>query len=367
MEYGFKLNNKNAETAYKLELDDCIITGNTVEYHLKDNSIMAYDLDENGYPISSTGREVENVELTRTPLSVFELIAEIADKNENGFDKKDLKKLNKFDLGNAIVDKLFAEGNYNLRNIEITKKSIHLTMVDNKGNERNLEIEFMPKKIGTFFKNLFKFDKKQKTEDKTLPEQVATIEVGTLEEHPIDVIEDVIENNAEAKDTTAFLHALGGQETKGQENPYFCMNKYGYVGRYQMGEQAMVEMGIYSKKGKNYNNDWSGVFKKNKYGITSLWDYRNSPEKQEMLQIDYKKRDWEFIKKKGLLSYVGENINGVVITESGMLAGAHLVGAGGLSRFLKSDGKDDVKDRTGTPVSKYLEQFAGYDVSDITN
>ena len=147
------------------------------------------------------------------------------------------------------------------------------------------------------------------------------------------------------------------------------MNKYGYVGRYQMGEQAMAEMGIYSKKKKNYNNDWSGVFKKNKYGITSLWDYRNSPEKQEMLQLDYKKRDWEFIKKKGLLSYVGKTINGVVITESGMLAGAHLVGAGGLSRYLKSNGQDDVRDRggKGTPVSRYIKQFAGYDVSDIIN
>ena len=247
MEYGFKLNNKNAETAYKLELDDCIITGNSVEYLLIDNSIMVYDLDENGYPISSTGREVANVELTRTPLSVFELVAEIADKNKNGFDKKDLKNLNRFDLGNAIVDKLFAEGNYNLRHIEITKKSIHLTMVDTKGNERNLEIEFLPKKFGTFFKNLFKFDKKQKTENKTLPEQVASIEVGTLEEHPIEVSENISEYKGEAKDTTAFLEALGGQETKGQENPYFCMNKYGYVGRYQMGEQAMAEMGIYSK------------------------------------------------------------------------------------------------------------------------
>ena len=78
------------------------------------------------------------------------------------------------------------------------------------------------------------------------------------------------------------------------------MNDYGYVGKYQMGEQAMTEMGIYidedAKKYKDpryakYDNDWDGVFVKNKYGITSLSDYRNSPEKQEQLQIDYKKRD----------------------------------------------------------------------------
>lgn len=174
------------------------------------------------------------------------------------------------------------------------------------------------------------------------------------------------------KDSIAFLQALGNQESGAEEKPYFCMNKYGYVGRYQMGEQAMAEMGIYKKR-KNkrfnkvvYNNDWSGTFVKNKYGIKNLWDFRTSPEKQELLQMDYKKNDWKYIKSLGLDKYVGKKINGVKITESGLLAGAHLVGVGGVRKYLKSNGKNDVKDRNGTPVSTYIKKFAGYEVSKIT-
>ena len=317
---------------------------------------MVFDLDEFGYAIDSTGRKIDNVELTETPLSVFKFVADYADKNKDGFNKRDLKKLDKYDLGDAIVRKLFAEGDYNLREISLTKKSIHLTMYNTKGQERNLEIEFLQKNIGAFLKKIFKPKKPHKSLEK---DSGTSIQVGKLEEIPTET--------KKIKDSIAFLQALGEQETKGEENPYFCINRYGYVGRYQMGEQAMAEMNIYSKKNKNYNNDWSGVFKKNKYGITSLWDYRNSPEKQEMLQIDYKKRVWVQIKNKGLDKFVGTTINDILITESGLLAGAHLVGAGGLSRYLKSNGNVDVKDKTGTSVTKYLKLFAGYDVSDIAN
>ena len=106
---------------------------------------------------------------------------------------------------------------------------------------------------------------------------------------------------------------------------------------------------------------------KNKYGITSLWDYRNSPEKQHALQQDYKKNDWKYIKNLKLDKYIGRIINDVEITASGLLAGAHLKGVGGLKTYLESDGKNDVKDRKGTPISRYISQFANYDVSDITN
>ena len=170
----------------------------------------------------------------------------------------------------------------------------------------------------------------------------------------------------------AFLEALGGQETRGKKSPYMCINDYGYVGKYQMGEQAMIQMGIYKKKpdkiinGKNYyNNDWKGVFVDNIYGITSLWDYRNSPEKQEQLQIDFKKEEWRLIKDLKLDKYIGKTVNGQKITPSGLLAGSHLVGIGGLKEYL--EGNYSKSDKKGTPVSRYIKQFAGYDVSEITN
>ena len=38
-----------------------------------------------------------------------------------------------------------------------------------------------------------------------------------------------------------------------------AFNKYGYAGKYQMGEMAMIDAGYYIKKG-SFNNDWSGIF-----------------------------------------------------------------------------------------------------------
>ena len=182
----------------------------------------------------------------------------------------------------------------------------------------------------------------------------------------------LINNGEEKGDSTAFLIALGEQESGGEKNPYFCKNKFGYVGRYQMGEQAMAEMGIYKKKADpntksvNYNNDWTGFFVKNKYGIENLWDYRTSPEKQDLLQADYKKKEWITITKMGLNKYVGKIINGTTITESGMLAGSHLVGVGGLKKYLISNGTNDVKDGTGTRISYYIKKFEGYNVTEFT-
>ena len=79
------------------------------------------------------------------------------------------------------------------------------------------------------------------------------------------------------------------------------------------------------------------------------------------------KNDWKYIKNLKLDKYIGRIINDVEITASGLLAGAHLKGVGGLKTYLESDGKNDVKDRKGTPISRYISQFANYDVSDITN
>lgn len=220
MDYGFKLNQKYAKTDYTVDLANCIIKGNTVQYVLKDNSIMVYDLDEYGYAIDSTGRQIENVELTKTPLSIFKFMADFADKNDDGFDKKDLKKLDKYDLGNAIVRKLFAEGDYNLHEINVTKNSIHLTMFDTKGNKRNLEVEFIQKKFKDYFKGLFKFNKKEEAANAAKAQPIASIEVGELEENPID-LRIVEEKNTEVEESTLSRREIRKAERKTKREEKF--------------------------------------------------------------------------------------------------------------------------------------------------
>jgi len=171
------------------------------------------------------------------------------------------------------------------------------------------------------------------------------------------------------KDIDTFLIALGNRESSGDHT---VMNKYGYVGLYQVGEEALHDVGVYyetKKTGINYKkNDWVGyVSDKNKYGITSLWDFMHSRSKQKAVQIDFKKKHWQYLMNLNLIKYIGKTINGIPITQSGLLAGAHLVGPGGIRDFLRSNGKNDVTDANGTPVSSYIKNFAGYDIAEITS
>lgn len=157
-----------------------------------------------------------------------------------------------------------------------------------------------------------------------------------------------------------FLGALAKMESGGN---YKAFNKYGYAGKYQMGEMAMIDAGYYIKKG-NFNNDWSGIFT-GKDGVYSITDFLNNPQAQENAQIIFKKRQWGYLKAVGADKYIGKVINGYTITKSGLLAGAHLKGAGCVINYLKSDGKNNACDAFGTSVETYMKKFAGYDVSEI--
>ena len=79
----------------------------------------------------------------------------------------------------------------------------------------------------------------------------------------------------------------------------------------------------------------------------------------------FKKRQWQYLKAVGADKYIGKTINGITITASGLLAGAHLKGAGSVADYLKSNGKNIGKDAFGTSVETYIKRFAGYDVSAI--
>ncbi len=164
------------------------------------------------------------------------------------------------------------------------------------------------------------------------------------------------------KSLQEFLNDLGARESGGN---YKAFNKYGYAGKYQMGEAALIDAGYYRKQSRIYNNDWSGVFT-GRDGVYSLQDFFNKPKAQENAQIVFKKKQWGYLKAVGANKYSGQIINGYKITDSGLLAGAHLKGAGSVIEYLKSGGKNIGKDAFGTSVESYIKKFAGYDVSELT-
>jgi hypothetical protein len=66
--------------------------------------------------------------------------------------------------------------------------------------------------------------------------------------------------------------------------------------------------------------------------------------------------------KKRLKKYIdrfdGQVINGILITESGLLAAAHLGGAGSVKKWFRT-GKIK-QDGNGVKITQYMEQFSGY-------
>jgi hypothetical protein len=73
----------------------------------------------------------------------------------------------------------------------------------------------------------------------------------------------------------------------------------------------------------------------------------------------------KWILRRDIKRFDGEFIGGVKVTESGILAAAHLAGAGNVKKFLRSFGTERFEDAFGTSIRNYLKKFSGYDTSHI--
>lgn len=157
-----------------------------------------------------------------------------------------------------------------------------------------------------------------------------------------------------------FLGELAGQESGGD---YTKTNSRDFLGKYQMGEPAMKELGYYtyegdSTPGHTKPNTWQGRWT-GKDGVWSRDQFLNSPAAQENAVHELMRRNWAEIVDRDLDRYVGMTVKGVPITKSGLLAGAHLGGVGGLENFLTSPGDPSDGART---VGSYVRQFGGHGV-----
>ena len=153
-----------------------------------------------------------------------------------------------------------------------------------------------------------------------------------------------------------FGERMGILESNGN---YQVVNGYGYLGKYQMGECALIDAGLYTHdstgcRSQDWAGQWTGV-----YGVDSVDSYLETTEAQDFAFHRFTSANWAEIRSRGLDSYIGMNINGVVITAAGLLAGAHLGGVGGVEAFLLSYGMEDRGDANGTRISGYINLFNG--------
>ena len=131
-----------------------------------------------------------------------------------------------------------------------------------------------------------------------------------------------------------FLEAIGFRESG---NRYDVTNKWGYMGKYQFGKSTLKGLGF--KVTKN--------------------EFLSNPQLQEEAMIALLLHNKEKLQKY-IDVFDGQTINGMLITESGILAAAHLGGQGSVKRYFKH-GKV-FRDGYGTKITSYMEKFSGYDI-----
>ena len=121
------------------------------------------------------------------------------------------------------------------------------------------------------------------------------------------------------------------------------INSTGMLGFYGFGSRARKECG--------YEHITIDGFRHN----PKIW----SVEDQDKAFIKYLK-----INKKRISSiikmYNNKVIGGVVITESGLLAACHLVGAGNVKKYFETNGEFVFSDNNKTTTKDYLREFSGY-------
>lgn len=138
------------------------------------------------------------------------------------------------------------------------------------------------------------------------------------------------------KSYVGFKEALGFRESGGR---YECVNTLGYLGKYQFGKGTLKLLGVYNTS-----------------------EFLKSSELQEKAFLANARRN-KWILRRDIKNFVGKRVNGVLITESGILAAAHLAGPGNVKHYLRSYGALGFTDAFGTSIRNYLKKFSGFDVS----
>ena len=140
------------------------------------------------------------------------------------------------------------------------------------------------------------------------------------------------------KSFSGFAQKMAYKESRGILH---LVNPYGYMGKYQFGRSTLRTVGIYDFQEFLRNAEWQ----------------------EEAFKALIARNKWEL--RKEIQKYSGRVINGVEITESGLVAAAHLGGAGSVKKYLRSNGRNGFKDGFGTSLSSYIRKFSNYDISHI--
>ena len=142
------------------------------------------------------------------------------------------------------------------------------------------------------------------------------------------------------KDFIGFKEILGFFESG---SDYSKINRFGYLGKYQFGKGTLKI-----------------------YGVSDLNNFIKSPELQERVFLMNVKRN-KWILRREIKKYSNIFLGDLYISESGILAAAHLSGPGNVKKFLRNKASKDFnkKDANGTSISDYIRIFKNYNLGNI--
>ena len=160
-------------------------------------------------------------------------------------------------------------------------------------------------------------------------EKLSDIEYNEVVSIPVEIEVEVLEK---IPNLNSFLDDLGHRESS---NRYDVVNQYGYMGKYQFGSSTL--------KGLGYN--------------ISRTEFLNSPDIQEEAIVKLLKANKKVLKRQ-IKKYDGQLVNGILVTESGLLAAAHLVGPGSVKKWVRNGRM--FEDGNGIKLTEYIQTFNGY-------
>ena len=168
--------------------------------------------------------------------------------------------------------------------------------------------------------------------------KVEVIEVQPIIK-PLEILEPKLEVKIKIpaiRNHNKFLDEVGFRESS---NNYKAVNQFGYLGKYQFGRKTLNAIGF-----KDISN----------------YEFLSNPEIQEEAMLVLLQKNKHTLRRE-IKKYVGETVNGIYITESGILAAAHLGGAGNVRKFFRKG--YEFEDGNGTKMTSYMVRFADYNLN----
>ena len=154
-------------------------------------------------------------------------------------------------------------------------------------------------------------------------------------------IESELTRIEKEKQFALFVDHLGIRESS---NQWKIINQINCMGKWQFSPMTLKHLG---------------------YGYITPHKFQQNPDifpeelQYQLLIALFKSNE---IALRDYMGYIGKTIGGVAITKAGMLAGAHLGGAGSVKLFLKTNGTVNRQDINRTSIKTYLNEFANYNI-----